>query len=115
MSPADRLSAFRRLGTIQNGKQCMRDVLVAAVHRLDHACGLAFLQGIGAPLPFLWADLSEQDITFLSTNDMDSTAAHKVLLTAASHLDSTAPLQQAVELDLYKHTLQQAQVSTVAA
>lgn len=75
---------------------------------------LAILQGIGAPLPFLWTDLSEQDILLLTKNDMTSPLAEKLLHKAANHDENTPHLQQAVELDLYRQTLQQAQVSCVA-
>lgn len=69
------------------------------------------LQGIGALLPYLWTDLSEQDVLYLTTNDKSSPAAEAIIHKAASHSDRTALLQQAIELDLYKQTLQQAQVA----
>lgn len=75
---------------------------------------LAILQGIGAPLPFLWTDLSEQDILLLTKNDMTLPLAETLLHKAANHDENTPHLQQAIELDLYKQTLQQAQVSCIA-
>ncbi len=59
----------------------------------------------------MWTDLSEKDLQLVLKAGLETPDAAAVLQKAGADTDNETDLQKAIELDLYKQTLQQGQVS----